>query len=263
MQAQPVHQIMGALSLWTRLPGPVPVYRALKNLPFIQAVKTDSWNLSLRHHSDVHTAQELHLRHLQDLSCATTGMSMTRQELQLWEPQFSARLGPPHRKLHDLHNRDVDNFVQQQENLFGHKDYGDLPLRDDRDDDDHDELQPWNFRSFMHGAITAPAGPYRPWWLWCGRLACMTCLSMPHSCLQRIRVACHVGVRLPATPPRLPRPSGEGQPYRHIYNRQKCTCGTQSSKLNTCTISMICGMTPRSAPHRENSNCETSQFPAL
>ena len=45
--------------------------------------------------------------------------------------------------------------------------------------------------------------------------------------------------------------------YRHIHNRKKCTCGTQSSKLNTCTISMICGMTPRSAPHRESSNCET------
>ena len=35
-------------------PGPVPVYRALKNLPVVPAVKTDSWNLSLRQHSDVH-----------------------------------------------------------------------------------------------------------------------------------------------------------------------------------------------------------------
>ena len=35
-------------------PGPVPVYRALKNLPLIPAVKTDSWNFSLRQHSDVH-----------------------------------------------------------------------------------------------------------------------------------------------------------------------------------------------------------------
>ena len=35
-------------------PGPVPVYRAQKNLPLIPAVKTDSWNLSLRQHSDVH-----------------------------------------------------------------------------------------------------------------------------------------------------------------------------------------------------------------
>ena len=35
-------------------PGPVPVYRALKNLPFIPAVEADSWNWSLRHHSDVH-----------------------------------------------------------------------------------------------------------------------------------------------------------------------------------------------------------------
>ena len=35
-------------------PGPVPVYRELKILPLIPAVKTDSWNLSLRQHSDVH-----------------------------------------------------------------------------------------------------------------------------------------------------------------------------------------------------------------
>ena len=79
-----MHLILVAVSLWTRPPGPAPVCRALKNLPLIPAVKTDSWNLSLRHHSDVHIAQELHLRHLQDLSCATTGMSTTRQELQLW-----------------------------------------------------------------------------------------------------------------------------------------------------------------------------------
>ena len=72
-------------------PGPAPVCRALKNLPHIPAVKTDSWNLSLRHHIDVHTAQELHLRHLQDMSCVITGVLTTRQELQLWEPQLSAR----------------------------------------------------------------------------------------------------------------------------------------------------------------------------
>ena len=45
--------------------------------------------------------------------------------------------------------------------------------------------------------------------------------------------------------------------YKHIHNRKECTCGTQSSKLNTCTITMICGVTLRSAPHRESSNCET------
>ena len=44
-------------------PGPAPVCRALKNRPHIPAVKTDSWNLSLRLHSDIHTAQEL-LRHV-------------------------------------------------------------------------------------------------------------------------------------------------------------------------------------------------------
>ena len=87
-------------------PGPAPVCRDLKNLPLIPAVKTDSWNLSLRHHSEVHVAQEMHLRHLQDLSCATTGMSTTRQELQLWETQFSARQDST-RRLHDQHNRDI------------------------------------------------------------------------------------------------------------------------------------------------------------
>ena len=59
--------------------GPVPVYRAPKSLPH----GPDSWISSLHEHSDVHPAQELHLRHFQDLSCATTGMSTTRQELQL------------------------------------------------------------------------------------------------------------------------------------------------------------------------------------
>ena len=38
-----------------------------------------------------------------------------------------------------------------------------------------------------------------------GRCACMTCLSMPHSRMQLIQVAGHVGVTLPATPPPLPR----------------------------------------------------------
>ena len=42
------------------------------------------------------------------------------------------------------------------------------------------------------------------WWWWFGRVAYMTCLSMPHSCMQLIRVAGHLGVRLPATPPPLP-----------------------------------------------------------
>ena len=47
-----------APNYWTRAPvdtapRPVPVYRALKSLTLIPAVKTDSWNLSLRQHSDV------------------------------------------------------------------------------------------------------------------------------------------------------------------------------------------------------------------
>ena len=39
-------------------PGPVLVYRAPKSLPLIPAVKTSSWNLSLRIHSDVTPRQE-------------------------------------------------------------------------------------------------------------------------------------------------------------------------------------------------------------
>ena len=35
-------------------PGPAPVCRAQKNLPIITAVEADSWNRSLRGHSDVH-----------------------------------------------------------------------------------------------------------------------------------------------------------------------------------------------------------------
>ena len=66
-------------------------------------------------------------------------VATTKQELQLWKTTVFCTSGPPPRKLHDLHNKDVDHFVQQQVNLFGYKDHGDLPLR--YDDDDHDELQ--------------------------------------------------------------------------------------------------------------------------
>ena len=38
----------GSRVLVDTAPGPVFVYRALKSLPLIPAVKTDSWNLSLR-----------------------------------------------------------------------------------------------------------------------------------------------------------------------------------------------------------------------
>ena len=46
-------------------PGPVPVYRALKRQPLVPAVKTNSWNLSLRQHSD-------------DLCNCTTGTSTAK-----------------------------------------------------------------------------------------------------------------------------------------------------------------------------------------
>ena len=46
-------------------PSPVPVYRAQKSQPLIPAVKTNSWNLSLRQHSD-------------DLCNCTTGTSTAR-----------------------------------------------------------------------------------------------------------------------------------------------------------------------------------------
>ena len=46
------------------------------------------------------------------------------------------------------------------------------------------------------------------WWWWFGRAACMTCLSIPYSRVHLIRVAGHLQVRLPATPPPPPRPDG-------------------------------------------------------
>ena len=62
-------------------PSPVPVYRALKILPLIPAVKTDSWNLSLRQHSSAP-------RHRQH-TCRCTQRACNNcpkyDELQLWE----------------------------------------------------------------------------------------------------------------------------------------------------------------------------------
>ena len=75
-------------------PGPVPVYRALKRLPVMPAVRTDSWISSLQEHSEVHhragTAAAAPPRNPQSLnhghlSCTTTG------------------------KEHDLQNRDIDH----------------------------------------------------------------------------------------------------------------------------------------------------------
>ena len=59
----------------------------------------------------------------------------------------------------------------------------------------------------------------------CGRCACMTCLSMPHSCLHLIMVPGHLGVRLPATPAPLLRPNGGGQPW-------PCACAQGPTKLH-------------------------------
>ena len=79
----------------------------------------------------------------------------------------------------------------------------------------------------------------RRWW-WCGRCACMTCLSMPHSSHAMSWVAGHLRVRLPATPPPLPRPNGGGQNLALCL----CTgpCQLTLSKLHeacsTCTTGM-------------------------
>ena len=74
------------------------------------------------------TAQELHLRHLQDRrdrNCNSLHVRTTT------------------RKRHDQHNRDVDHFVRKkQENLYGLPSHGDPTLRHDRDVDNLvDELQ--------------------------------------------------------------------------------------------------------------------------
>ena len=93
-------------------------------------------NLSLRDHSDVQDRKKASA-YLQDLSCATTGMSPTcprsatvknHSFLHVWTG-----------KLHDLHNRDIDHFVQQQGNLFGPTnslDHKKRPLHLDREIDD-------------------------------------------------------------------------------------------------------------------------------
>ena len=52
-----MHLIMGGRVPVDTTPGPVPVCRALKNPPVIPAVEADSWNWSLRHHSDVHPSR--------------------------------------------------------------------------------------------------------------------------------------------------------------------------------------------------------------
>ena len=62
-------------------------------------------------------------------------------------------------------------------------------------------------------AVVVGGGGRWLWWLWCGRLASMACLSMPHSSMHLIREASHLGVRLPATPPPLLRPDGRGKPW--------------------------------------------------
>ena len=52
--------------------------------------------------------------------------------------------------------------------------------------------------------------PRTEWWWWFGRIACMTCLSIPYSRMHLIRVAGHLGVRLPATPPPPSPPRHQG-----------------------------------------------------
>ena len=73
----------------------------------------------------------------------------------------------------------------------------------------------------------------------------MTCLSMPHSRMQLIRVAGHLGVRLPATPPLLLRqwragvPSTlhtEGQPrLSHVNVQNDHDVKDQQPADNECT----------------------------
>ena len=79
------------------------------------------------------------------------------------------------------------------------------------------------------------------WWWWCGRCACMTCLSTPHSshamnerqCVHRNKVAERLGVRLPATPPPLPRPNG-GR-----YTSTLQTTGSQNWLTQTSKTTMM------------------------
>ena len=51
------------------------------------------------------------------------------------------------------------------------------------------------------------------WWWWCGPLCYTRESVLPRALLHLIRVAEHLGVKLPASPPPLPRPDGGGQPW--------------------------------------------------
>ena len=70
-------------------------------------------NLSLRDHSDDITARTALAA--PPSSCRTKQQAKKHlvRELQLWSTTVHCTSGPPPGKLHDLHNRDVDHFVQQ------------------------------------------------------------------------------------------------------------------------------------------------------
>ena len=106
----------------------------------------------LRKDRESTTSDERQLRHQQNLSCTTTGMGTTRQELQLWKTTIFCTSGP-HTNQEAARPAQQGSLCPATGESLGYKDHEDLPLRNDRDDDDHDELELRNFRSFVNGAI--------------------------------------------------------------------------------------------------------------
>ena len=105
----------------------------------------------LRKDRESTTSDERQLRHQQNLSCTTTGMGTTRQELQLWKTTICT--SGPHTTQEAARPAQHGSLCPATGESLGYKDHEDLPLRNDRDDDDHDELELRNFRSFVNGAI--------------------------------------------------------------------------------------------------------------
>ena len=106
-----MHLIMGVMSLWTRLPGSVPVYRAPKSLPLIQLSRptagacrcgntATSPNVDERNHVIDHRHLSLH----------TTGMQQRVQNTT--SSTVGARLSPPR-----LHSRSAGPTQQTSTTL--------------------------------------------------------------------------------------------------------------------------------------------------
>ena len=86
------------------------------------------------------------------------------------------------------------------------------------------------------------------WW-WCGRVAHMTCLSMPNARMHLIRVAEHLGVRLLASPPPGPqRPEDGGRKMLHFCSKKSPSSFTRSQTLRGSTRKHVSTVEPSCVP---------------